>query len=117
MAAGIECALGGIAAPDSVWYWDVNAANEADQWIAEQAGSLDAPSGTCDAATAPVVERWEFGEGRGHLLCYTTTTGDAVLVWTYDGSHLMGRAVRDDQDMAELLRWWSENARFVAVDP
>jgi hypothetical protein len=115
--AGIECALGGIAAPDTVWYWDVRAANEADAWIAEQAGALEALSGTCDAATTPAVERWEFGEGRGHLLCYTTATGDAVLVWTYDGSHLMGRAVRDDQDMAELLRWWSESARFVSVEP
>ena len=111
--AGIECALGGIAGPDTVWYWDIREANEADQWISEQAGAIGAPSGSCNAAT-PVVERWEFGESRGHLLCSTNNTGDAILVWSYDGSSLMGRAVRDDQDMAALLRWWSAEARFVA---
>ena len=113
VSAGIECALGGITAPDTVWYWDIRAAHEADQWIAEQAGAIGAPSGSCDAAT-PAVERWEFGESRGHLLCSTNNTGDAILVWSYDGSSLMGRAVRDDQDMAALLKWWSDEARFVS---
>ncbi len=111
--AGIECALGGIAAPDTVWYWDLQIASEGAQWIAQHAGALEAPSGTCDAVT-PAVERWDFGEGGGRLLCYTTETGDAVLVWTYDGSSLMGKAVRDDQDMPAALRWWSDEARFLS---
>jgi hypothetical protein len=113
VTAGIECALGGITAPDSVWYWDLRDGSEAVQWIAQQAGAIDAQSGTCSTAT-PAVEPWEFGGTAGRLLCYTSETGDAILVWNYDGSSLMGRAVRDDQDMAELLRWWSEEARFVS---
>ena len=114
--AGIECALGGIAAPDTVWFWELQDASEAVQWIAQQAGVLDAPSGSCSAAT-PVVEDWEFGESTGRLLCYTSATGDAILVWNYDGGDLMGRAVRDDQDMVAALRWWSEEARFLSNAP
>ncbi|MEA2651431.1 MAG: adenylate cyclase [Chloroflexota bacterium] len=113
IAAGIECELGGITAPDALWYWELRDGSEAVQWIAQQAGAIDAPSGTCATAT-PAVEQWEFGDTMGSLLCYTSDTGDAILVWNYDGSDLMGRAVRDDQDMAELLRWWSEEARFAA---
>ena len=113
VTAGIECALGGISAPDTVWYWDLRDGSEAVQWIAQQAGAIDAPSGTCATAT-PVVEQWEFGDSSGRLLCYTSETGDAIVVWNYDGSNLMGRAVRDDLDMAELLRWWSEGARFAS---
>jgi class 3 adenylate cyclase len=113
IAAGIECALGGITAPDALWYWDLRDGSEAVQWIAQQAGAIDAPSGTCATAT-PAVEQWEFGDTAGRLLCYTSQTGDAILVWNYNGTDLMGRAVRDDQDMAELLRWWSEEARFAS---
>lgn len=111
VAAGVECSLGGISDPDSVWYWELRYPHEGDAWIAQQAGAIEAPSGTCATAT-PVVERWEFGQGAGHLLCYTSETGDAILVWNYDVGSLMGKAVRDDQNMAELLRWWSDEARF-----
>ena len=116
VSAGIECSLGGITAPDTVWYWDLRVPSEAVQWIAQQAGAIDAPSGSCATAT-PAVEPWEFGGDGGRLLCYTSETGDAILVWNYDDSSLMGRAVRDDQDMAELLRWWSEEARFLSDSP
>ena len=116
VSAGIKCALGGISAPDTLWYWDLRVASDASQWIAQQAGAIDAPNGTCAAAT-PAVERWEFGDGGGRLLCYTSQTGDAILVWNYDDNNLMGRAVRDDLDMAELLRWWSEEARFLSDSP
>ncbi len=91
VTAGIECALGGITAPDTVLYWQLRDGSEAVQWIAQQAGAIDAPSGTCATAT-PAVEEWEFGDGAGSLLCYTSETGDAILVWNYDGGTLMGRA-------------------------
>ena len=116
VTAGIECALGGIAAPDTVWFWELQEPSEAVQWIAQQAGVVDAPTGSCSAET-PVVEEWVFGESSGRLLCYTSESGDAILVWNYDDGNLMGRAVRDDQDVAEALRWWSEEARFLSDAP
>ena len=110
--AGIECSLGGFVAPDTVWYWDLRVPTEANAWMAERAGVLEATSSSC-ATETPALERWEFGESGGRLFCYTTATGDAVLVWSYEDNSLMGKAVRDDQDMAAALRWWSDVARFV----
>ncbi len=108
---GIVCSLGGISAPDSVWYWSLNVTGSGGEWMAQQAGQVGAQAGICSEAT-PAVERWSFGGQTGHLLCYTTTTGDAVLAWDYDNSKILGRAVRDDQDMAAALQWWADNARF-----
>lgn len=111
--AGIRCSLGGISAPDTVWYWDLRVPSEAVEWIAEQGGILGATDGAC-ATTTPAVEHWSFGGGGGRLLCFTTNTGDAVLFWTYDDSRLMGKAVRADMDIAAALQWWSEEARFLS---
>lgn len=109
---GIHCRLGGIAAPDDVWYWRIGFRQEGAEWIAQHAGKVEAVSGTCGPDTA-AVERWSFGDGSGSLLCYTTVTGDAIVDWTYDQTNLFGRAIRDDRDMAGLLEWWADEARFL----
>ena len=57
-------------------------------------------------------EAWSFGDASGDLVCFETATGDAVLLWSRDGSDLLGRATRDDRDMAALLAWWQDVARF-----
>ena len=77
----------------------------------QQAGRVGAATGSC-ADEPPAHEAWSFGGASGDLVCYETVTGDAVLIWSRDDSRLLGRAVRDDRDMAALLAWWQDVARF-----
>ena len=58
------------------------------------------------------LEDWAFGESTGLLLCYTSSDGDAIIEWGYDDADVLARAVRHDGDMAALLGWWTDNARF-----
>jgi hypothetical protein len=115
--AGIECDLGGISAPDHLWFWKVlpgsfDASNAATALYAH-AGLAHATPGTCrEEAERPAVETWSFGGGSGKLVCYESTTGDAVVLWIYDDSQLFGKALRDDRDMAALLDWWEKVGRF-----
>jgi len=118
--AAIDCALGGISAPDRLLYWDIrpplgdsplSATGDASAIVFQQAGRVGASAGGC-ADGIPAQEAWSFGDASGDLVCYKTTTGDAVLLWSRDGSLLLGRAVRDDRDMAALLGWWEDVARF-----
>jgi hypothetical protein len=107
----IYCQLGGISAPDELWYWRVGGREEAAEFVAQHAPKVGAAAGSCDQTDA-AVERWSFGGGSGTLLCYTTETGDAVLYWTSDQTALLGKAVRDDQDMDALVEWWRDEGRF-----
>lgn len=115
--AGIECDLGGISAPDHLWFWKIlpgsfDASNAATALYAH-AGLAHATPGTCrEEAERPAVETWSFGGGSGKLVCYESTTGDAVVLWIYDDSQLFGKALRDDRDMAALLDWWEKVGRF-----
>ena len=111
--AGIECDLGGFAAPNKVWFWNLHQGSfrNADSALHAQAGVAGATPGNC-RQSRPSIENWTFGGASGQLLCYETSTGDAVLVWTYEGSQLYGKAVRSDGDMAALLNWWEKVGRF-----
>ena len=115
VAAGVECALGGISAPDRLWMWTVTPSNydNAEAALAAHAGIADASSGTC-REQRPAVEAWSFGDISGRLVCYESGNGDAVIMWIYDGSQFFGRALRDDQDMPALLDWWDRVGRFAA---
>ena len=119
-AAGIACGLGGISAPDGLWLWElkppVPAPNPdpAHIAIAAHGGLVSAPPGTCRDGR-PAIETWAFGNIAGTLVCYESSTGDAVLMWVYDDdTRLFARAVRDDRDMAALLDWWEDVGRLMA---
>ena len=121
--AGIECALGGISAPDRLQIWQLpqggatdprapdSTSVNPDAIVSQKAGTNHAAPGACSQET-PTVEEWTFGGGSGQLVCYETTTGDAILWWTYEGTDIIATAVRDDRDMAALLAWWTAEARF-----
>ena len=113
--AGIECSLGGITAPDRLWLWDVNNVDHdnADSALAAHGGFAGATPGIC-REERPSFETWSFGGTSGRLVCYESTTGDAVLLWTFDDTRIFGRALRDDQDMDALLDWWEDVGRFAA---
>jgi class 3 adenylate cyclase len=113
--AGIECELGGISAPDRLWLWQVvrTGLDNARAALAAHAGIAGAAPGIC-REERPAVENWSFGGTSGRLVCYESATGDAVLLWVFDGSQLFARALRDDQDMDALLDWWEDVGRFAA---
>lgn len=117
--AGVDCALGGISGPDRAWMWRLPRASlgrttfvpSPDEIVSLEAQRAGAASGQC-ASEVPALEPWSFGTHQGLLLCYETDTGDAIVMWTYDDETLIGKAIRDDRDMASLLAWWTEVARF-----
>jgi class 3 adenylate cyclase len=121
--AGVECDLGGIAAPDVVWYWElipgggadraeIVGREPADQSLGVHGVNVGATPGVC-RDQRPASEEWSFGGVRGTIVCYETEDGDAVLLWVFDdGGHLFGRAERRDQDMGALLDWWEDVGRF-----
>ena len=121
-AAAIECDLGGIAAPDRIWFWEllpgsgagrvgVVGGDPAEQALAAHSGLVDATPGTC-RQQRPALETWSFGGTSGKLVCYETDTGDAVLLWAFDDGYLFGKALREDRDMPALLDWWEDVGRF-----
>ena len=118
--AGIVCDLGGITAPDRLWFWQliqrIGSGDPAGLAIAAHGGRVGATPGTC-RDEPPAIETWSFGSISGKLVCYETTTGDAVLLWAYDDDEerrLFAKAVREDRDMAALLDWWEDVGRFAA---
>ena len=63
--------------------------------------------GTCGQSAA-AESTWNLdGVTKGRLLCYVTEDGRAVVVWTHDELHILGFAVRPDQNRAALAKWWA----------
>jgi class 3 adenylate cyclase len=119
-AAGVECDLGGISAPDRLWLWEltrggirVGEANAPRIAILALGGLVNASPGSCGEEGAR-IEQFTFGSVSGTMVCYESETGDAVLTWTYDDSQFFyARALRDDRDMVGLLDWWVDVGRFI----
>ena len=117
--AGIDCNLGGISLPDQLLFWELRPPSRAvgirpdpaNLAIVTHGALVGATSSTC-REQRPAIETWSFGESNGKLVCYESDTGDAVVLWAYDGSRLFAKAVRDDRDMTVLLDWWEEVGRF-----
>ena len=116
--AGIRCSLGGISAPDELWYWQFRQSTEFIELgypyaqLVQVASRVGATQGVSCLETVSAWGSWAFGGVSGQRLCYVTATGDAVVEWTIDGSDIYGRAVRDDADLPALLDWWAAVARF-----
>ncbi len=116
---GITCVVGRSVGPDIVGYWQVPTATQRGmlvvpvELVRNHAGRRGVfPGGEGCAVTHRALEKWSFGGAEGLLLCYTTGDGDAILEWGYDDRDVFATAVRNDGDMAALLSWWSEHARF-----
>jgi class 3 adenylate cyclase len=120
--AGLTCSLGGISAPDTVSLWEIgnplgagsltfDTVVDAGGLVAQQAGRVGAMRQPCEVG-APAQDAWSFGAASGDLVCYETETGDAIVMWSLDSRGVLGKAVRDDRDMAALLAWWTAEARF-----
>jgi hypothetical protein len=50
---------------------------------------------------------WTLGGSQaGRLLCYTSTSGGRVVIWTYDDLRIVAWAQRSDDNRAALYRFW-----------
>ncbi len=118
-SGGIHCQFSrSTSGPSSVWMWRISqttnpsAPVNAAEWMASHGAQVGATEGVCSSDELPILEMWAFSGRSGQLLCFTSVTGDAVLYWTYDGANVLGKAIRDDKDMAVLLDWWRAEARL-----
>lgn len=118
-SGGIHCQFSrSTSGPSSVWMWRLSqmanpsAPVNAREWMASHGGQVGASEGVCTSDHTPILETWTFSGRSGQLLCFTSVTGDAIVYWTYDGTNVLGKAIRDDKDMAVLLDWWRAEARL-----
>jgi hypothetical protein len=108
--------------PDVVDYWIAPREQSRDRpgqssqgafhWLV---GNRNLPAGDCSTETRAWGE-WEFGGSSGLLLC-SGFGGEALLMWTYEGTAILAEAVREDGDSQRLYRWWEEYARLLAPEP
>ena len=62
--------------------------------------------GSCQTS-ATAESNWTLGEEEaGRLLCYTTSSGNRVVVWSYDELRIVSWAQREDDNRAALYRFW-----------
>jgi hypothetical protein len=62
--------------------------------------------GSCQTS-ATAEGTWTLGEEEaGRLLCYTTSSGNRVAVWSYDALRIVSWAQRADDNRAALYRFW-----------
>jgi Adenylate and Guanylate cyclase catalytic domain len=114
---GIECQVPGSLPPDSFQLWatrailDYGSTDVGEALIVSKAGRFGIPRGDC-AEASPAHGPWQLGDIGGWFLC-RDDFGDAVIEWSYDGSLLYGIARRRDGDLATLLEWWRDEARFI----
>jgi class 3 adenylate cyclase len=114
--AGVICEPFGLEVPDQLGYWlldeflHFSGLNETDA-LFNIAGRREALPGPCDG-TGSAYESWSAGPIAGHLVCYHDDAGVATLYWSYTGTDVLARASRDDGDMAALVSWWRNDARF-----
>jgi class 3 adenylate cyclase len=121
--AGLRCELGGRTGPDVVEYWlalretepSTSPGRSSQGAFFYLVGQRNLPPGDCSTETR-AWGPWEFGASSGNLLC-SRFGGEALLMWTYQGTTVIARAERADGDSELLYRWWEDHARLLAPEP
>ena len=83
--------------------------------VSKIAQIVQAPAGDC-AVSKRANGRWQFnGQDAGAMVCWVdTSTGDAILVWSYPDARILVRATNQRGDSAALYDFFTQNARFLA---
>jgi class 3 adenylate cyclase len=122
--AAVTCDPGFTGSPHIVTYWEADTSvnpggGQTHNWVEEAffdvVGRRRIPEGDCgDAELA--YRSWSVGDVGGRFLCSLTDEGDLEIIWTYDDEQIIASAIRRDNDMGLLLRWWDAN-RFIRPSP
>ena len=86
-----------------------------DTAVSGLAAAARVPGGDC-ASSRRANGRWKLGgEDAGAIVCWVdSSTGDAILAWSYPGSKILVKATNQRGDSAALYAWFEQNARFIA---
>jgi serine/threonine-protein kinase len=102
--AGVVCTSG----PVTVYYDAFRTKQAMDGYYNRLVNAVGAARDMGDCLGEGATEdTWTLqGEPAGRLLCYTTTDGRAVIVWTHDRLKVLSVAVRPDSNREALHEWW-----------
>jgi hypothetical protein len=83
--------------------------------ISARAIGRKAPAGDC-ASSAFAIGSWSAGgTDKGAIFCFTdASSGDAVLLWSYQDAQVLVVAKNSFGDPAALYRYFTDVARFIA---
>jgi TolB protein len=102
--AGVACSRGPVAV-----FYDLFRTRQAMRAYYERALARSGATrsvGSCRTSAAS-EGFWTLQERRaGRLLCYTSSSGGRVAIWTYDELRIVSWAQRADDDRAALYRFW-----------
>jgi serine/threonine-protein kinase len=118
--ASLDCKPGIVSgASEVVVRWFVSVANNRAPFTTEDAVSAvatlqRAPAGDC-ATSKRASGRWQLaGDDAGTIVCYVdSTTGDAILYWSYKDHQLLVKATNQKGDSAALYAFFQNVARFI----
>lgn len=102
--AGVVCTNG----PVTVFYDAFRTKQAMNAYYDRLADGASAARNTGDCREDETSEgTWSLDdETAGRLLCYTSSDGRAVAVWTHDRLKVLSFAVRPDAKRAALYEWW-----------
>ncbi len=102
--AGVVCTSGKV----TVYYDQFRTKAAMDAYYARLRSGSGATrdTGTC-GQDSTAESTWNIdGTVKGRLLCYESSQGNAVVVWTHDADKILGFALRQDANQAQLAKWW-----------
>jgi serine/threonine-protein kinase len=102
--AGVVCTRGQVTV-----FYDLFRTRQAMQGYYNRALSgSGATRGVGSCRTDATAEgTWTLGDQvAGRLLCYTTSSGNRVVIWSYDDLRIVSWAQRTDDNRAALYRFW-----------
>ena len=102
--AGVACSSG----PVTVFYDLFRTPQAMRAYYNRALAGSGATRGVGSCQTSATAEgNWTLGEQEaGRLLCYTTSSGNRVVVWSYDALRIVSWAQRADDNRAALYRFW-----------
>jgi serine/threonine-protein kinase len=102
--AGLQCSRGPVAV-----FYDLFRTRQAMRAYYERAVNRSGATrsvGSCQTSDASEGFWTLGGDQAGRLLCYTSTQGGRVVIWTYDDLRIVSWAQRSDDNRAALYRFW-----------
>jgi len=126
VSASVRCPGRGGAEPDETLYFvpdlrpgvDPDARPgglaEVDSAFLSTAGRQVLVPEECGGEDGQGYDNWSLGPQAGKVLCYVSSRGVAMLVWTVEsaGGPVLAQALATDEDLGRLYSWWRSAGRL-----